>query len=99
MNTQRRLRSSLRSALGFVVLCAVTLIVSPVDSQETSSASFEEIVEVELVNVEVRVVDKQGKPVAGLTVDDFQVFQDSRPITIWSSTSTTCTSTLGIGES
>ena len=43
---------------------------------------FSEIVDVELVEVDVRVTDRQGRPVRGLTADDFQVFEDGRRVPI-----------------
>ena len=46
---------------------------------EADSGYFEEIA-VEIVNVEVYVTDKEGNPVQGLTLDDFEVFEDGRPV-------------------
>jgi VWFA-related protein len=43
---------------------------------------FFETVDVNLVNLEVFVTDKQGNPVTGLTKDDFEIFEDKRPVTI-----------------
>lgn len=42
--------------------------------------SFGERVEVEVVEVEVRVTDKKGRPVTGLTREDFLVSEDGRPV-------------------
>ncbi len=44
--------------------------------------SFFETVDVTVVNVEVFVTDKKGNPVTGLTRDDFEVFEEGRPIAI-----------------
>ncbi|HUP61883.1 MAG TPA: VWA domain-containing protein [Thermoanaerobaculia bacterium] len=38
-----------------------------------------ETLEVRVVNVEVIVLDKGGKPVAGLTKDDFEILEDRKP--------------------
>ncbi|MGH9423863.1 MAG: VWA domain-containing protein, partial [Thermoanaerobaculia bacterium] len=38
-----------------------------------------EHVEVKVINVDVDVVDKAGRPVTDLTKDDFEVFEDGRP--------------------
>jgi VWFA-related protein len=38
-----------------------------------------EHVEVKVINVDVDVVDKAGRPVTDLTRDDFEVFEDGRP--------------------
>ena len=46
---------------------------------EDDGGYFEEIA-VEIVNVEVYVSDKDGNPVSGLTIDDFEVFEDGRPV-------------------
>ncbi|MEM8931196.1 MAG: VWA domain-containing protein [Acidobacteriota bacterium] len=51
-----------------------------VDSGE--SASFDETVDVRLVNVEVYVTDRKGRPIEGLTADDFELFEDARPVEI-----------------
>lgn len=43
---------------------------------------FAETVDVTVVNIEVRVRDRDGNPVRGLTRDDFQLSEDGRPVTI-----------------
>ena len=43
---------------------------------------FVDIVNVSVVNVDVYVTDKQGRPVTGLTRDDFQLFENKRPVEI-----------------
>lgn len=48
----------------------------------SDSASFAEIVNVSVVNVDVFVTDKQGNPVTGLTKDDFQLFENKQPVAI-----------------
>jgi len=40
---------------------------------------FFEVVDVEIVNIDVWVTDKEGKPVEGLGKDDFVVYRDGRP--------------------
>jgi VWFA-related protein len=49
-------------------------------SQETES--FVDIVNVSVVNVDVYVTDKQGQPVTGLRREDFQLFENNRPVEI-----------------
>ena len=62
-----------------------TLLVSiEAAAQETTSPApesgyFEEIA-VDIVNVEVYVTDKEGNPVNGLTIEDFSVLEDGRPV-------------------
>jgi VWFA-related protein len=43
---------------------------------------FVDTVDVNVVNVEVYVTDKDGNRVTGLTRDDFEVYEDRRPVTI-----------------
>jgi|GEM_PF-1519272 VWFA-related protein len=45
-------------------------------------ASFGETTRVNVVNVEVMVTDKDGKPVRGLDRDTFQVLEDGQPVEI-----------------
>jgi VWFA-related protein len=44
--------------------------------------TFFQPVDVPLVNVEVLVVDSDGNPIPGLTADDFEVFEDGRPVPV-----------------
>lgn len=39
-------------------------------------SEFFEAIEINVVNVEVFVTDKQGNPIAGLTQDDFRIYED-----------------------
>src|SRR5918999_930940 len=43
---------------------------------------FVDVVNVSVVNVDVYVTDKQGRPVTGLTKEDFQLFENKRPVEI-----------------
>lgn len=49
-------------------------------SSEDESAVFSESVRVNVVNVDVRVTDKKGNPILALTPEDFQVFEDGKPV-------------------
>lgn len=52
---------------------------------ETRPKDFEvfvDTVDVRVVNVDVYVTDKKGEPVTGLTRDDFELFEDRRPVPI-----------------
>ena len=51
-------------------------------SGEDPKSSFFETLDVNVVNIEVFVNDKQGNPVTGLTREDFEVFEDGRPVAI-----------------
>jgi VWFA-related protein len=69
-----------------VMLCAVAVAECPLQmagAEERSQwATFFKPVDVPLVNVEVLVTDSDGNPIPGLTADDFEVFEDGRPVTV-----------------
>ena len=73
---------------GFLVVISA---VSPAVSQSSSEAEpaesaptepFFEAVDVEIVNIDVWVTDKQDNPVEGLSKDDFVVLRDGQPVEI-----------------
>ncbi|MDH3254969.1 MAG: VWA domain-containing protein [Acidobacteriota bacterium] len=49
---------------------------------EADDELFFATVDVNVVNVDVFVTDKQGNPVTGLGADDFELFEDNRPVQI-----------------
>lgn len=65
--------------LSFVLLLAARTS-APVQQQVEAPGSFPSAVE--LVNVDVLVLDKQGNPVEGLGLADFQIKEDGRPQTL-----------------
>lgn len=52
------------------------------EGQAVPTESFVEQVQIQLVNVEIWVTDKQGRFVPGLTADDFVVLHDGEPVAI-----------------
>jgi VWFA-related protein len=48
------------------------------EQQPVGGLAFLEEVDVTVVNIEVHVRDRGGTPVTGLTIDDFEVFQDGQ---------------------
>ena len=50
--------------------------------QDTEDEIFFESVDVNVVNVEVFATDRDGNPVRGLTKEDFELFEDGKPMTI-----------------
>jgi VWFA-related protein len=56
-------------------LVAIALLVIGTLAQ----AQVSEVIEVRVANVDVVVVDKAGKPIVGLTKDDFQLFENGKP--------------------
>ena len=63
------------------ITLSLLLISVPLVAQE-GSAVFSDTVNVEVVNVEVVVTDKDGKPITGLTAADFRVLEDGQPVEI-----------------
>src|SRR5262249_38259338 len=63
-------------------LGAVTLIVLAAAGLSADQGQRTFHAGVDLVNFAVTVVDKQGKPVTGLTGDDFQVLENGKPQTL-----------------
>ena len=49
---------------------------------QTNEEPFIDIVNVNVVNVDVYVTDKQGRSVTGLTREDFQLFENNRPVEV-----------------
>ncbi len=50
--------------------------------QQRDEEQFVDIVNVSVVNVDVYVTDKQGKPVTNLKKEDFQILENGRPVEI-----------------
>lgn len=79
-------RSSVK-ALSFFFCGGLLGVVTAVSSEALSEGAqtdqiFLEQVEVSVVNVEVFVTDKRGNRVPNLTQEDFQVFEDGKPVEI-----------------
>src|SRR5688572_25929801 len=66
-------------ALAAGLLPGLALAQAPPENPEPT---FFESIDVNVVNVEVYVTDKQGRRVQGLTRDDFQVLEDGKPVEI-----------------
>ena len=58
----------------------LSILAAPVLAQSASDPVFTEEIDVEVVSVEVVVTDKDGNPVTGLGRDDFEVFDDGKPV-------------------
>lgn len=74
-----RLSWTLRVAFGALLALAFPLTAQrdPVPGE-----SFGEAIDVNVVNLDVFVTSKKGKPVEGLTAEDFEVFEDGKPVKI-----------------
>jgi VWFA-related protein len=73
-----RRTASVAAALTFAVILGGRFATA----QEPVPTPFGAVVEVSRILTEVRVVDRSGEPVQGLTVDDFQVSVDGQPVTV-----------------
>ncbi|MEA2605165.1 MAG: hypothetical protein QOF89_6157 [Acidobacteriota bacterium] len=62
-----------------LLLFAVSL---PATAQAPSEEPFAGQIDVSVVNLDVFVTDKQGKPVEGLEAKDFEVLEDGRPVKV-----------------
>ena len=71
------MRQHIRLFVPFLIVAALT---SPLSAQQ--GAPFGERVDVNVVNVDVLISDKQGKPVRGLDESAFQLKEDNRKIKI-----------------
>ena len=67
-------------------LFAAALAASPLLAQQqpapAPSSSFGETIEVRVINVDVMVTDRSGKPVPGLTKDDFELYESGKKVDI-----------------
>lgn len=61
-----------------------TMWISTVGAQESNQprATFFAPLDVPLVSVEVYVTDRAGRPIPGLALDDFEVSEDGKPVSI-----------------
>jgi len=59
------------------------LVVSPAShAQDSASGLFFDTVDINVVNIEVLVTDKDGQSVKGLSRDDFELFENGQPVEI-----------------
>jgi VWFA-related protein len=69
------------SILAFITALLLPLAATTALGQEDESRDlFVDTVDVNVVNLEVMVSDKEGNPVRGLTLDDFVVTEDGEPV-------------------
>ena len=68
--------------LALLVLGSTATLVAQEPGDEADFEAFAETVQVNVVNVDVYVTDKAGRPVTDLTVEDFEVLENRRPMEI-----------------
>ncbi|MEM8993199.1 MAG: hypothetical protein AAGF23_00275, partial [Acidobacteriota bacterium] len=75
----------IRLAAAALFLCATAAVAQAEDvggNAEGNATQFMESVDIEVVNIDVWVTDRDGRPVDGLTRDDFLVFRDGDGVPI-----------------
>ncbi len=66
----------------FRLLVPAACLVIMAGEMKAQDEQFFDTVDVNVVNIEVIVTDGDGNPVPGLSRDDFEVFEDGRPVAI-----------------
>src|SRR6266508_3769735 len=74
------LRLPLLLAIGW--LTARAAVAAAAAGSASPVPGFGEVLDVEVVNVQVWVTDRQGQPVSGLTAKDFVLRHDGKPVPI-----------------
>jgi VWFA-related protein len=64
-----------------LVCCASALAATPPETM-LAPPSFKETVEVQVINVDVRVTDAKGNPIPGLRKNDFELYEDGKRVEI-----------------
>jgi VWFA-related protein len=65
-----------------ISLAAATLAAQQPQQQPNEAPKLTETMDIRIINVDVVVTDKKGKPITGLTKDDFQLLENGVPKTI-----------------
>jgi len=71
-----------RRTIGVVMVVAMANSWAAAQENDQPQAMFFAPVEVPLVSVEVYVFDRSGRPVPGLTLGDFEIFEDGKKVEI-----------------
>ncbi len=74
------MNSPIRRLVPWILLCAILVPVT--GAQQEPSSIFIDRVDVNVINVEVFVTDRQGRRVAGLSAEDFEIYEDGRQVEI-----------------
>jgi len=76
------MRNTVYGIFGVSLVAALASLVATAQETDQPQATFFAPVDVPLVSVEVYVSDRDGQPVAGLSLEDFEIFEDGKPVTI-----------------
>jgi VWFA-related protein len=68
--------------VSFGLLALALAVRTAGEPQGPPTTTFSEVADVTVVNLEVRVSDKKGRPVSGLTATDFEIYEDGRRMTL-----------------
>jgi VWFA-related protein len=74
------MKAQLTCALLLSLACRLPAFAAPQDMLDPPS--FTEAVEVNVINVDVRVTDSNGRPITGLRKRDFELFEDGKRVDI-----------------
>src|SRR5438445_6464530 len=80
-----RLQIMYRKIIFILLICLSSLVVLAQDKPQTQKSDKDNYtlsVETLEVNLPISVLDKEGRPVNGLTMEQFQIFEDKVPQTI-----------------
>jgi VWFA-related protein len=70
------------AVLRALLFVAVAFTAAAQEPPEQETSIFSEAVDVNVVNLDVVVTDRAGRPVTGLTLQDFQIEEDGQPVEI-----------------
>ncbi len=82
-STRTKLRAVTRNVA--MLLAATMALSSPLAAQQmqegeqTQAPPLLETVDVQVINIDAVVTDRRGNPVTGLTIDDFELYENGRP--------------------
>ena len=71
-----------RTTLALLLLAVLPVAAQAPPQDNQSAETFFESIDVQVVNVEVFVTDRQGHRVSGLTRDDFEILENGQPVEV-----------------
>jgi len=80
--TRRHTQSLFRLGAPLLLLSLLPAVAALSQGDADRHGIFIDTIDVNLVNIEVMVVDQDGKPVTGLSKEDFEIFVDGEPVEV-----------------